>query len=461
MVTRRQFLASTAAAAASYSLPCHRAWSDEPDLEKTINRARRALRISDIKVEEILLPFHSYNALNLQRYHGPGIQARSVYTVKTTAGFEGIGENWGRAYLQEEEIAKYIDTDPFDWLGDLSCLPLNMAMYDLMGKFLELPAWKLIGPKVRTRIPVAAWTVSLPPEAMALEVKSVSGRGYHWLKYHVDEVQNVIDQTIAMQDVAPPGFQIHYDFNANSTYEKIAPVIKKLEKFPIAGRIEDPIVTTDRSGWRRLRAETKLPLLVHHGPADFMVDGLCDGLMAGHAPIGAAAKTAAVAEATGIPIMLQQCGGTINQSFLAHEAAVFKMATIDHVNLAHLWSEDVTAQRMPVDDGHVTVLDEPGLGLTLDKKKIEEYAWTGAPDQKRFLVRIRYKNGPTIFCRHDPKPGSQDNLRLLERLLGKPVPGPVPGYDNDVMTDFWDDIESPEFQRRWKETETGPLVIGS
>ena len=96
MVTRRKFLASTAAAAASYSFPCHRAWSDEPALEKTINRARRALRISDIKVKEILLPFHSYNALNLQRYHGSGIQARSVYSVQTTAGFEGIGENWGR-----------------------------------------------------------------------------------------------------------------------------------------------------------------------------------------------------------------------------------------------------------------------------------------------------------------------------------------------------------------------------
>ena len=292
-------------------------------------------------------------------------------------------------------------------------------------------------------------------------MKSVSERGYRWLKFHVDEVQNVIEQTIAMQDVAPEGFRVHYDFNGNSTYEKIHPLIKKLEKFPIAGRIEDPIVTMDRSGWRRLRAQTKLPLLVHHGPADFMIDGLCDGLMAGHAPIGAAAKTAAVAEATELPMMLQQCGGTINQSFLAQEAAVFKMATIDHVNLAHLWTDDVTVERMPVVDGHVTVLEEPGLGLTIDKKKLKQYARKRTPAQKPFLVRIRYQGGPTILCRHDPKPGSQDNLRLLERLLGKPIPGPTPGYDNDVVTDFWDDWDSPEFQRRWKEAATGPLVIDS
>lgn len=461
MFTRRQFLAATAVGAASCYLPRRRLWSEDPAIEKKIRGARTALRISDIKVHEIVMPYHSYNALNLRRYHGPGIQVRSVFVVKTNAGLEGIGENWSHPYLKDEEIAKYIGTDPFDWIGDLTCLPLNMAIYDLMGKFLEVPAWKLIGPKIRSRIPVAAWTVSLAPEAMALEVKSVSERGYHWLKYHVDEIQNVVDQTTAMQDVAPPGFRVHYDFNGNSTYEKIRPLIKKLEKFPIVGRIEDPIVTTDRFGWRRLRAETKLPLLVHHGPADFMIDGLCDGLMAGHVPIGAAAKTAAVAEATELPIMLQQCGGTINQSFLAHEAAVFKMATIDHVNLAHLWTDDITVERMPVVDGHVTVLEEPGLGLTLDKKKLGQYAQERTPAQKPFLVRIRYRGGPTILCRHDPKPGSQDNLRFLERLLGKPIPGPTPGYDNDVTTDFWDDVDSPEFQRRWKETETGPLVIGS
>ncbi|MCP4190688.1 MAG: mandelate racemase/muconate lactonizing enzyme family protein [Planctomycetaceae bacterium] len=461
MLTRRQFLAMTAVGAASCHLRHRRLWAQEPAIEKKMKGARSALRILEIKAHEVLLPYHPYNALNLQRYHGPGIQVRSIFVVKTNAGFEGIGENWGHSYLKDEEIDKYLGTDPFDWVGDLNCLPLNMAMYDLMGKFLEVPAWRLIGPKFRSRIPVAAWTVSLPAEAMALEVKSVSERGYRWLKFHVDEVQNVIEQTIAMQDVAPEGFRVHYDFNGNSTYEKIHPLIKKLEKFPIAGRIEDPIVTTDRSGWRRLRAQTKLPLLVHHGPADFMIDGLCDGLMAGHAPIGAAAKTAAVAEATELPMMLQQCGGTINQSFLAQEAAVFKMATIDHVNLAHLWTDDVTVERMPVVDGHVTVLEEPGLGLTIDKKKLKQYARKRTPAQKPFLVRIRYQGGPTILCRHDPKPGSQDNLRLLERLLGKPIPGPTPGYDNDVVTDFWDDWDSPEFQRRWKEAATGPLVIDS
>ena len=81
MFTRRQFLAATAVGAASCYLPRRRLWSEDPAIEKKIRGARTALRISDIKVHEIVMPYHSYNALNLRRYHGPGIQVRSVFVV--------------------------------------------------------------------------------------------------------------------------------------------------------------------------------------------------------------------------------------------------------------------------------------------------------------------------------------------------------------------------------------------
>ncbi|MEE3259964.1 MAG: hypothetical protein VX293_12205, partial [Candidatus Latescibacterota bacterium] len=80
---------------------------------------------------------------------------------------------------------RYLGTDPFDWIGDTEHLCMNMATYDLMGKELGVPAWKLIGPRVRSWMPVAAWTVSQEPQAMAEEVLQAAQRGYHWMKYHV------------------------------------------------------------------------------------------------------------------------------------------------------------------------------------------------------------------------------------------------------------------------------------
>jgi len=457
---RREFLSAAAASVAgllSLSNRLHACGAEEA-ARRVSNGS--SLRVTEIETHEILLPYHDFNARTLFRYHGLGIQLRTIYIAKTNhEGLEGYGEAWGRG-RPKDEVAKYVGTNPFDWIGDTRTLPINMAMYDLMGKYLGLPAWKLIGPKVRDRVPVAAWTVSQPPNQMAAEVRQAVRQGYRWLKYHVDEIQNVVDQTVAMQRVAPPDFKVHYDFNANSTFEAIAPVVKKLEQFPIAGRIEDPIVASDPEGWRKIREMSSLPILVHHAPIDFMVRGICDGLMSGHAAVGAAAKTAAVAETTNTPIMLQNAGGTLNQAFLAHQAAVFKMATIDHVNLARLWKDDVTNETMPIVDGHVEVPKGPGLGMTLNREKLKKYKFAKRPLHAPFLVRIRYKDGPTIYTRHNPeKPGATDNLRFLKRLLGERIPGPVPAYDNQVITEFWDDQKSVEFQRMWKATANQYVTV--
>ena len=67
---------------------------------------------------------------------------------------------------------------------------------------------------------------------------------------------------------------------------------------------------------------------------------------------------------------------------------------------------------------------------------------------------------PRDNTRHKPeKPGATDNLRFLKRLLGERIPGPVPAYDSQVITDFWDDQKSAEFQRMWKATANQHVTV--
>ena len=70
---------------------------------------------------------------------------------------------------------------------------------------------------------------------MAAEVEHAVEQGYTWLKYHTDHFHNMIDQTEAMQEVAPPGFRVHYDMNMDSTIDHVLDVIRELQKFPVAG----------------------------------------------------------------------------------------------------------------------------------------------------------------------------------------------------------------------------------
>lgn len=424
--------------------------------------ARDKLKVTDIERYEVYLPYHAFNAQHLFRYHGYRIQANTVLLVKTNLGLVGAGQSWGVYEVTDEQRKKYIGSSPFDWLASRSDLPFNMAMYDLMGKYLDIPAWKLIGEQVRDRIPVSAWTASFAPELMAAEVKHAASLGYRWLKYHVDEVQNVVDQTRAMQAVAPPGFKIHYDFNMNSDRESIEPVLDALKSFPIVGRIEDPISNSQPADWRYFCEKYDIPMVAHHAPVDFIVNGAADGYMAGHAPIGHAIRIASIAEQVNRPLMLQQAGTYINQAFLAHEASVFPTATMDQVNLAELWNEHVVNEKMPIKNGSIAAPEGPGLGVTVNVEKLKHLAQTPRPKYKPFLVRIVYKSGTTIIARHNPDvPGHTDDMRFLKRLLGrdKGLPGPKPGYMNDVRTEWWDDLDDPAFQKAWKATETQKYVV--
>ena len=456
-VSRRGFLATSAITGLSLLSPALRRQLDAADARK--------LRITGIDWNQVLVPYQDFNARALFRYHGVDLQLRTIFQVRTNTDLVGLGESWGAASLTDQEVAMFVGTSPFDWLGARKHLSLIMALYDLMGKALGLPSWKLIGPQVRRRIPVAAWTVSRQPLEMAEEVRQAASRGYRWLKYHIDEIQNVIDQTRAMQKVAPEGFRVHYDFNVNRDIETIAPILKEMARFPVVGRIEDPIRTSDRDGYRKLIAESDLEILVHHGPVNYLVDRACDGYMAGHAPIGNAIEVAGVSVQSELPFMLQQAGGQINQAFLAHEVAVFSGATIDHVNLAHLWSDEVTTTRARVTDGSVAVPRGPGLGLALDREKLEKYSRAPRPRYQPFLVRIRYQGGPTIVVRHEPQlAGATDNMRFLARLLkgkvpdGK-IPGPKPGYNNAVRSEFLDRDNCDEFDRFWRATKKQALVL--
>ena len=215
----------------------------------------------------------------------------------------------------------------------------------------------------------------------------------------------------------------------------------------------------DEDGYRLLREKCRLPMITHHGPAEFMVRRICDGFMGGHAAVGVAAKLAAVAEATRTPLMLQNCGGIINQAFQAHQAAAFKMATIDHVNVCHLWKEDVTVEEMPVVGGCVQVPEGPGLGVTLDRNKLEKCAAQKPYDRGRYLVRVRYADGVIVCTRVDPDlPGHSAPMRNLEKVHGSNAPWNVSTYTAPVVADFWDDREdSEEFERWWALSESGPV----
>ena len=414
------------------------------------------MKIIDIERHVICPPFHAWNSDALIRYHGTGYCYRTIYVFRTDTGLEGLGEHlhedWGG---MDEWLERLRGSNPAEWLAHPS-LPIGLApaIYDLVGQHNDVPAYRLFGPQVRARVPMASWTVSQTPSKMALEVEHAVAAGYTWIKYHTNHFHNIIAQTEAMQAVAPPGFKVHYDLNWDSSADHVLDLARELAKFPVAGAIEDPVRNHDFEGYKLLRQKSPLPIYYHHlqlGGREGLL-GLADGYMLGHAPVGNVVQRAGLFEAANVPFMLQNVGGNITRAFVAHMAAAFQMATLHHVNDCQLWAEDVVTPALEVAGGTVRVPEGPGLGLKLDREALAKWSAAKPAEPKQALVRIQYSGLPPIYAR--PPVHDLSDARGCGPSF---VDGHGAGYNHPVDLYFEEDDGSAAFANRWERAAGGPF----
>ncbi|MDA1349868.1 MAG: hypothetical protein O3A47_13550 [Chloroflexi bacterium] len=420
------------------------------------------MKITNIETHVIHAPFHDWNADAITRYHGRIFTTRTIVVIQTDDGLEGVGEDGGEwSGAQKQWAEKLKGTNPSRWLAHSSLsLGLSEAIYDVVGKRNEVPAYALFGQRsvtrsvaggspLQNRVPVSAWCVSQTPAKMAEEVKRAAAQGHTWLKYHTNHFHNIVDQTEAMQKVAPRGFKIHYDLNFDSTVEHIVNLAREMSKYPIVGAFEDPVTNEDFEGYKLLRHRTQIPIYFHHlhmGGREALL-GLADGYMLGHSAVEQVIQRAGLFEAANTPFMLQNTGGNITTAFVAHMASVFKMATLHHVTCLNLYADDVVTPGFEVTAGTIAVSEEPGLGLTLDRDALERLKNPLPKSDKRALVRIQYAGQPPIYAR-PPVQHLADGAPGYINVNGG-------GYDQQVDQDYFEDDGSKEFRVLWEKTESG------
>ena len=333
-----------------------------------------------------------------------GIDHRTVFKVETDAGIVGYGDQRVRPGGQPDSsrVKPLIGRDPFDFINNH--LPqgpaLSCALYDVMGKYLEVPVYKLIGQKVRDAVSVAAWTRPAPPETFRDEIRRAAAQGYTIFKMHTCAYHDVMEQTRLAEEVAPEGFQIHYDFNHNRSLAAVLPIIRELERnHPIVGYIEDPLVKNDVDGWRRLREQTRLPIIMHGTPLggiQEIIHGVADIYMVG-GTIGDTLATGLACGKANIQTILQFEAGTLGKAMALHMAAVLPTHTAHSINLDDQYHEDITTERIPVIEGSSPVPDRPGLGYEVDEDALARVAANKPIESPKHVGVLHTLGGHTFY----------------------------------------------------------------
>ena len=363
-----------------------------------------------------------------------GIDTQTVFRVTCDNGVIGYGDTRGHSALNDQQRSALIGKSPFDFVAADLNVGLMGALYDAMGKHLDVPVHKIMGQKVRDRVPVAAWTRPASPEDFALEIQRAAEEGYMYFKMHTCAHHCVIEQTRAAEEVAPDGFKVHYDFNHNRTETDTLRIIDEVERSSVVGILEDPIRWQNIDGWRRLRERTSLPLLMHVpqlGGGAEILNGCADLYMVGEVGIGTSFRRGFAAATAELSTVIQLTGGTLSKALAMHMGAV--LPNVSHsVNLDDQYAEDATGGRLAIDEGSTPVPEGPGLGINVDEEKLSELAARPKSELPNHVGVLSLPGGSTYYTPSIPS---------AENLSGFPE-----GNVRGIRSRVWNDDGSEEFK---------------
>ena len=416
------------------------------------------MKITEIEVIPIRVPYEA--RIRKAYYHFAMKEEVTVYKFHTDTGLVGLAENMGSPFGQEI-LETYIGTDPFDHVMGQGRFNLDMACYDLMGKHLGLPAWKLMGQQVRQWVAMGWWMPCMSVEDTAAEVQVAAERGFRGLKCKARAFYDVVACAQAIQDVAPVDFRVEFDFNgALICVEKALPVLRELEKIPVVKGVEEPIFAYDVEGWRRLHEAIRIPFYLHgvrvlceaasrqpSGPWIGLRAGDFDGALCSHECVRDALAAAWTFAAANTPILLQYVGTGITTAFALQLGAVMPTATLPGVTASHSYEDDLIVDAHLVQRGFMKVPEGPGLGVVLDEDAVAKYRETPAVEWSRHVSVVTLPGDVKHFYR---------NLQQAERLMKT---GVDESFAPGVRLDEWEDDGSEKFDRLWTQLQSQDAPI--
>jgi len=352
------------------------------------------MKITDVETRLVDIPCRtlatSYRDSLTHKLH-------TLVAVRTDTPWIGLGEASPLTYFTGETAesvqfairnffsAFLIGQDPFDlekihaWMkrsyprNTTAKAALDMALYDLAGKALNVPAYKLLGGRHLERIPLARGIGIGSADETVREAAEAVGEGYTTLKLKIgrDPIRDLESLTEVRRAV---GDAVFLRVDANQAYDPKSAIalIRKLEPLGIQ-YVEQPVAAHDLVGLAHVRSSVGVPVA-----ADESLQGLSEALemirldavdvfvikLIKVGGIYPAKKIAALAEAANkrcVTVSPYEIGiGAAAGAHLAMSSVTFSMAC-EFMDPSFRPEEPTVG--LTIDRGTLQVSDRPGLGV--------------------------------------------------------------------------------------------------
>jgi galactonate dehydratase len=339
---------------------------------------------------------------------GPLLLSEMVVAVDTDAGITGYGQG-GTVDLLRYAGSLLIGQDPLrtehHWqrMYRSSIYPsgrerlhavgaLDCALWDIKGKALGVPAWQLLGGRVRDHVECYRSYGALTPEQAREEGGRTMAEGFRAIRFHAAggggasfDPRRAIGQftaiASALREAIGPDGEFIVDAHTRFDLADAVTLCRRLEPLsPLF--VEDPLRTIDDIPlFERLREKVDVPLaageqfgdlrdgnlpLVEQNLIDFLRTSIpnCGGLTAFR-------KLAALCEAHSVA-MVPHFTSPIATAAVVHALFTFPGQAMDEVYRPALpaWLPEAYVFR----DGRMFASDRPGLGVVVDESRLRQVA---------------------------------------------------------------------------------------
>ncbi len=279
---------------------------------------------------------------------------------------------------------------------------IEQAMWDIKGKYHNMPVYEFLGGKVRDRIEVYRWIGGDHPRDTADAALEAVNQGYRAVKMNgTDELKWIdnhakLDETVArvaaIREVVGNKLGIAVDFHGrvHKTMGKV--LMHKLEPYNLLF-VEEPVLCENEDEFLELARACHIPIatgernftrwgfkrMLTRGGVDILQPDVshCGGILETR-------KIAAMAEAFDVaiaphcplgPIALAAC---LQVDFCTPNAFIQEQSANIHYNkgydlLNYLKNPEVFTYK----DGYAELLTGPGLGIEVDEEYVRRMAETG------------------------------------------------------------------------------------
>ena len=330
----------------------------------------------------------------------------TVVRVTTDTGLAGIGSG-DRMLGFEGHESLFIGQDPlalerhYRILSNIDfhygrCWPLDLALWDLAGKLLGAPCWKLLGGRAsRVRAYASSGTLRDPrAQGDAAERYLALGFGALKLRFHrgdwredvraLEAVRARVGDKLELMVDCNQGWRMSWDTEAPWSFKDALVVARELERLKVYW-MEEPLHRADHAGMRALRAATDLRIAAGemtrqvHELRDLITNGSVDVVQPDAALVGGITglrRVAILAEEHHLIFTPHTWTNGLGLTANAHLAAGLSNAPfLEYPFDPPEWGLErrdfLMTEPLRVDArGWIPLSDAPGMGYALDEARL-------------------------------------------------------------------------------------------